>query len=373
MGSDTATSMVHIPLIVGGGFIVAIAMSMYIAYFAMEKDKKVRTNQNIIAKNRETKGEWTVEVDGPVYIRDRNSTWKKYKARRPRIKRKCFRAGMVDLEHTDEYKRKEKEARQKDREAAGKKLKNQLKGKNTMMSDIKRSKEGSEVSKVFHAEFGKDVYARRSMSYFREMFAFWCVALCFLTWLLASGYIFYSSSKDSFSTFSNLSVDLNLPSFSISNLLFGIPIPFQVPSAQLPTAVCIFSYSCLSLGRMATKVITFVVHWAVSLKKVKNIKVPSNLELPNVPQAEAAPELPEEVPGADDSGGAFEDAVSDAGESAVEAAKEKAYEEADKALQEKVVDPAMEKLGLKGEEAEDGANEEEEQGPPPAEEGAAAP
>ena len=103
---------------------LAIAMSMYIAYFAMEKDKKVRTNQNIIAKNRETKGEWTVEVDGPVYIRDRNSTWKKYKARRPRIKRKCFRAGMVDLEHTDEYKRKEKEARQKDREAAGEKLKN---------------------------------------------------------------------------------------------------------------------------------------------------------------------------------------------------------------------------------------------------------
>jgi hypothetical protein len=292
MSSDVASKVVNLPFIL---MMVMAGLCFFaaplVAWIIMKKDAEKRTSENIIMANREKKGEDIGPA--PAMIRTRN-VWKRWKSKRPKVPA----CGKPDLEHTADFLKKYNAA------------KNQ-KARNSVLIE----------------EFGRDVIADPDVAHCKEQCSNWTIILCFLAWFGVTCFIFYNQFKDLFTA----NLKLGLPKLNVQNILFGIPVPFQVPSAQLPTAVFAFGYSSLSLGRMGTKLIKNVVAKLASVMgvaqsvadKASSVQVPS--ELPAVPAeaspAEGAPtDVGVEAP--EDAGGVT-GALQNAGEKALAAGQEK--------------------------------------------------
>ena len=224
LGSAVAGQMVNLPFIFG---VVILVVFFVIAptwgYCKAYKDLQLRTQQNILCKNRKRAGK---KVIGPVIIKKRKE-WLRWKRQRPKIGGKGCCKNKVDLEFTDEYK-----------------------------EGLKKCKNSIAVKIYKKREFG-DCTATYSSSYCREMYTAGATLFIFMVWMGISGFIFYHQFKD---LFANLNLEIKVPSLSFGNLVFGIPLDFKtftfaVPGAQIPIAACAFAYSSLKLLLMASKII----------------------------------------------------------------------------------------------------------------------
>ena len=320
MSSDVASKVVNLPFIlmmVMAG--LCFGAAPIVAWIVMKKDSEKRTAENIIMANREKKGQDIGPA--PAMIRTRKE-WKRWKSKRPKISA-C--GGKPDLEHSADFKKKFNAA------------KNQ-KERNAMLIE----------------EFGRDVIAVPDVGHCQEQCSNWTIILCFLAWFGVTCFIFYNQFKDLFTA----NLKLGLPKLNVQNILFGIPIPFQVPSAQMPTAVFAFGYSSLSLGRMGTQLIKNVVAKLASVMgmaqsaadKASSVEIPT--ELPAAP-AEAPPveeaPAPVEVEAPPDAAGGIAGALESAGDKAAEAAAAKAEEKLKQKMDEemqKKLDSAADAVGL---------------------------
>jgi len=101
-----------------------------------------------------------------------------------------------------------------------------------------------------HQETDASPFSTAQVSYLKTACGIAAVNLCFIGWFGIAVYMMILQ-------YNALLENLQGPNivFTFGKLVFGTPIPFRVPSSQLPTAIFAFSYSSIKLSLLFGKIV----------------------------------------------------------------------------------------------------------------------